>query len=302
MSEPAQYLIEKGLLSEDDALNLKFKGGGCYACHQGSFVVSPKGDLYKCTVTLNDSNAIVGNIKNGVDRNKYYFKWVNPKLPNKCNKCVFLPLCQGGCRAGELGYLSVFCKRNLSEIKDIINYKIDRFLHKNTKILPLKECITKDVYEMYQDIPKEEIGSINKLNGLSFAKFKAMCNDYIKEEKEINEQLNTTTNRYILFDGIKPIGEVGIRTTLNDFWINKGSQIYYKIRRSERGKGYGNIILKLALVEAKKLGFKKVRINCNNDNIASKKIIIKNGGVVDIDSYKTNEGFSSSYTINLSDE
>ena len=33
----------------------------------------------------------------------------------------------------------------------------------------------------------------------------------------------------------------------------------------------------------------------------SKKIIIKNGGVVDIKSYKTNEGFSSSYIIDLKD-
>ncbi len=181
-------------------------------------------------------------------------------------------------------------------------YTLGKIENKSIKILPLKECITKDVYEMYQDIPKEEIGSVNKLNGLSFEEFKVICNDYIKEEKEINEHLNTTTSRYILFDGNKPIGEVGIRTTLNDFWINKGSQIYYKIRKSERGKSYGNTILKLALIEAKKIGFKKVRINCNNKNIASKNIIIKNGGVVDIDSYKTNEGFSSSYIINLSDE
>lgn len=96
MFEPAKYMIEKRLLDEDTALNLSFKGGQCYACHQGSFVVSPKGDFYKCTVTLNDENAIVGNIRDGVDLNKYYFRWVNPNLPKKCNNCLFLPLCQGG--------------------------------------------------------------------------------------------------------------------------------------------------------------------------------------------------------------
>ena len=131
MSEPAKYLIEKGLMSEDDAINLKFKGGQCYACHQGSFVVAPNGNLYKCTVTMNDKNAVVGNIYDGVDRNNYYFKWVDPNLPEKCNKCQFLPLCQGGCRAGQLGYLSVFCKRNLSEVKEMVNYKIERMIEKN---------------------------------------------------------------------------------------------------------------------------------------------------------------------------
>ena len=299
MSEPAQYLVEKDLLDIDDALNLKFKGGQCYACHQGSFVIAPNGNLYKCTTTMNDCNAIVGNIKSGIDRNKYYFKWVNPNLPNKCNKCIFLPLCQGGCRAGEFGYLNVFCKRNLSEVKTMINYKIDRLLSKNVNLVPFKECINKDVYDMYQDIPKEEIGSSNLLNGVDFYTFKNMCKEYIKEETKINPSINTTTSRYILFDGKKPIGEVGIRTTLNDFWMNRGSQIYYKIRKSERGKGYGNIILRLALIEAKKLGFQKIRINCNNDNLPSKKIIIQNGGIVDIKNYKTNEGISSSYVIDL---
>lgn len=93
------YCYEKGFLSENDAINLKFKGGQCYTCHQGSYVVAPNGELYKCTVTIKDKSATVGNIFDGIDRNNYYFKWVNPELPEKCNKCVFLQLCQGGCRA-----------------------------------------------------------------------------------------------------------------------------------------------------------------------------------------------------------
>lgn len=302
MSEPAQYLIEKGFLSEEDAINLKFKGGQCYACHQGSFVVAPNGDLYKCTVTMKDKNATVGNIFDGVDRNNYYFKWVNPVLPEKCNKCVFLPLCQGGCRAGELGYLSVFCKRNLSEVKSMVNYKIDCMLKRRIKLIPFRECVGRELYEMYQDIPKEEIGSTNKMNGISYGDFKEKCNEFINEETIENTEIHTTTSRFILYDNNKPIGEVGIRTTLNDFWKNKGSQIYYKIRKSERKKGYGNIILELALIEAKKLGFNKVRINCDDNNIASKKVILKNGGIVDIKKYKTKDGSSSSYIINLDEE
>lgn len=297
MFEPAKYLIEKGLLSENDAINLKFKGGQCYACHQGSFVVAPNGNLYKCTVSIKDKNAVVGNIFNGVDKNNYYFKWVNPVLPEKCNKCVFLPICQGGCRAGELGYLNVFCKRNLSEVKSMVNYKID-CMQKIT-LIPFKKCIGKELYNMYQDIPKEEIGSINKMNGISYEEFKVNCDKLIDEEINENIEIHTTTSRFILYVYNKPVGEIGIRTTKNDFWQNKGSQIYYKIRKSERQKGYGNIILMLALKEAKKLGFNKIRINCDNNNIASKKIILKNGGIVDIKNYKTKDGFSSSYIINL---
>lgn len=167
--------------------------------------------------------------------------------------------------------------------------------------MALEECNKVDLYDMYQDIPALEIGSSNKIKGISYDAFLIKYKEYIDEEKKINEILNTTTKRFILKSKNKLIGEVGIRTTLNDFWINKGSQIYYKIRLSERNKGYGNTILFLALKEAKKLGFKKIRINCNDKNIFSKKIIIKNGGIVDIKSYRTNDGFSSSYIIDLKD-
>ena len=152
---------------------------------------------------------------------------------------------------------------------------------------------------MYQDIPYSEIGSSNKINGVTYEEFLNICDEYIKEEKEINSELNTTTQRYILYDNEILIGEVGIRTTINDYWKNKGSQIYYKIRTSKRGKGYGNLILLLALEEAKKIGLKKVRINCDNNNIASKKIIIRNGGKEDIVNYETKDGYSTSYIIKL---
>lgn len=128
---------------------------------------------------------------------------------------------------------------------------------------------------MYQDIPRVEIGSTNIINGLSFEEFKKVIEKYLEEETIINEALNTTTNRYLLYVYDKPVGELGIRTTLNDFWINKDSQIFYRIRLSERHKGYGTKILELSLKECQRLGFKKVRINCDDNNIGSKKMVVK---------------------------
>lgn len=167
------------------------------------------------------------------------------------------------------------------------------------KLMPLSKCISKELYEMYQDIPASEIGSTNKLKSVDYDEFLNIMNEYILEENNINPLINTTTKRYILSVDNLFVGEVGIRTTLNDFWINKGSQLYYKIRVSERGKGYGNTMLALALEQAKELGFKSVRINCDNNNITSKKIILKNGGKVDIKDYKTSDGYSTSYIIDL---
>jgi len=169
----------------------------------------------------------------------------------------------------------------------------------NEKLIPFKECISYKLYEMYQDIPNQEVGSTNELKDISYEEFLKISKKYIDEETKINEKLNTTTLRYVLFVDDLPVGEVGIRTTINDYWENRGSQIYYKIRLSERGKNYGNKILNLALMEAKKIGFKKIRINCDNRNVASKKIILNNGGKENIIDYKTKDGLSTSYLIDL---
>ena len=86
--------------------------------------------------------------------------------------------------------------------------------------MALEECNKVDLYDMYQDIPALEIGSSNKIKGISYDAFLIKYKEYIDEEKKINEILNTTTKRFILKSKNKLIGEVGIRTTLNDFWIN----------------------------------------------------------------------------------
>lgn len=60
-------------------------------------------------------------------------------------------------------------------------------------------------------------------------------------------------------------------------------------------------MLELALNECKKIGMKQVRINCDDNNLSSKRVIEKNGGNVDIKSYKTQTGTSSSYIITFVD-
>ena len=84
-----------------------------------------------------------------------------------------------------------------------------------------------------------------------------------------------------LVDGGEYIGRVSIRQRLNEHLLQIGGHIGYNIRPSERGKGYGNKILELALQEAKDMGIEKIRITCDVDNVASRKIIEKSGGVLD---------------------
>lgn len=77
------------------------------------------------------------------------------------------------------------------------------------------------------------------------------------------------------------LGGANIRHRLNKNLKKIGGHIGYEIDAQFRQKGYGTLILKLALRKAKKLGIKKVLVTCDQTNLASKKIIEKNGGVLD---------------------
>ncbi len=86
---------------------------------------------------------------------------------------------------------------------------------------------------------------------------------------------------YWLVIGNKYIGKISIRHRLTPHLRRIGGHIGYEIRPSERQKGYGTLILKLALLKARRLGIERVRISCDATNTGSRRIIEKNGGVLD---------------------
>lgn len=86
---------------------------------------------------------------------------------------------------------------------------------------------------------------------------------------------------YWLVDGGAFIGSVSIRHALTPHLREVGGHIGYAVRPSKRGRGYGKTILKLALPKAKELGIEKVLLTCDVTNIASRKIIEGNGGVLE---------------------
>ncbi|HEX8035815.1 MAG TPA: GNAT family N-acetyltransferase [Ktedonobacterales bacterium] len=58
-----------------------------------------------------------------------------------------------------------------------------------------------------------------------------------------------------------------------------GGHIGYGIRPSQRGHGYGTQLLARTLDKARMHGLKRVLLTCDTDNIASARVIEKNGGV-----------------------
>ena len=89
------------------------------------------------------------------------------------------------------------------------------------------------------------------------------------------------TTFWLIDDGVY-VGQVRIRHHINHQFLKTiGGHIGYSIRPSKRGKGYGSNILELALPKAKELGINRVLVTCDATNIASRKIIEKNGGVLE---------------------
>jgi predicted acetyltransferase len=75
------------------------------------------------------------------------------------------------------------------------------------------------------------------------------------------------------------VGLGNIRLELTENLHRLGGHIGYAIRPSARRMGYGTEILRLMLPEAVKLGINPILITCDADNVGSRKIIERNGGI-----------------------
>ncbi len=75
------------------------------------------------------------------------------------------------------------------------------------------------------------------------------------------------------------IGSGNIRHALTEPLKKFGGHIGYEIRPSKWGQGYGTLQLKLLLAEAARLGIKSALLTCSADNVASARVMEKNGGV-----------------------
>ena len=148
----------------------------------------------------------------------------------------------------------------------------------------------KDIYNLLQEMPKEENGLINKANGLSFEEFQTWLKaKQIESEQEglIDGWKVPSTTFWLYVDGV-PVGFGNLRHFLTEALSKAGGNIGYGIAPQFRGKGYGNILLKLLLQEARKIGLEKVLVTIHLDNIPSQKVALANGGVI---SEKTEERY-----------
>ena len=125
----------------------------------------------------------------------------------------------------------------------------------------------------------EENAELYKASLQDFTKYVSMLKDYARGINLPDGWVPCHTY-WLADDSNQVLGVVRIRTRLTSEYLESvGGNIGYDISPLFRRMGLGTQILKLALEKAKSLDFDKILVTCDHENIASRKIIEKNGGV-----------------------
>jgi predicted acetyltransferase len=85
---------------------------------------------------------------------------------------------------------------------------------------------------------------------------------------------------WLVSDG-RLVGCSRLRHRLTPELEHEGGHIGYDIRPSDRGRGFGTELLRLTCQRAAARGLARVRVTCDRDNVASIRVIEKNGGILD---------------------
>lgn len=147
-------------------------------------------------------------------------------------------------------------------------------------LTPIAADDGREIYDMLQEIAQNDNGFHNKVCGMTYEQYRVWLEDeYAADHGRLADWMVPQTS-YWLYDDDKPVGYGRLRHFLNDKLRETGGHIGYAIRRTERGKGYGNAILALLLEECRKLDIPEVQIGANTDNIPSNRIIRSHGGIL----------------------
>jgi predicted acetyltransferase len=98
-------------------------------------------------------------------------------------------------------------------------------------------------------------------------------------EKWLDTHYTIPCTTYWLMKEEIVVWTLNLRHSLNDFLLKEWWHIWYSIHPDYIWKGYGTEMLTLWLEKAKGKWITKVLVTCDDDNIASEKIILANGWV-----------------------
>ncbi len=108
--------------------------------------------------------------------------------------------------------------------------------------------------------------------------FVAYVNTLLSTETHALPTFVTNTAYWAIYDN-EVVGRISLRHELNDFLAKIGGHIGYIVRPSYRKFGVATEILKQVLETPRARAIGKLLLTCDEDNIASEKTIVRNGGI-----------------------
>jgi predicted acetyltransferase len=112
-----------------------------------------------------------------------------------------------------------------------------------------------------------------------FAAYVRWLVDQVREDAPRPDGYVPATNLW-LTDGDDYLGRIAIRHRLTDALRRAGGHIGYDVRPSARRRGHATVMLQEALPVARRLGIESALLTCDVGNVASRKVIEHNGGVL----------------------
>lgn len=107
-------------------------------------------------------------------------------------------------------------------------------------------------------------------------------------------------NFYLCYEGENLIGVFSLKFELTEYLLHYGGHIGYAVRPTQRNRGLATQILAQGKTMARQLGMDRLLCVCNEDNLASEKVILNNGGILENKEYDPEEGvFVNRYWIRL---
>lgn len=153
-------------------------------------------------------------------------------------------------------------------------------------MLYLKRANYKDIDKEYlfvQNIPEDENGFTNEWCGISLEAFREKAlKSMIAFSKGVDLPQGWVPETFLfLWNDDEIVGQFRIRHYLCETLREGAGHIGYFIGKEFRGKGYGTEGLRLALKMAKDIiPEEEIYLRVNKDNLASLRVMLKNGGVV----------------------
>lgn len=151
-------------------------------------------------------------------------------------------------------------------------------------MLTLKELEVEesnDIYHMIQEIGEGQNGFINSL----YTNDRLEFDQKLKRNQEMSQGINLAAGLvpqtiYWFYVGDRPVGYGKLRHHLTEKLLEHGGHIGYIIRPTDRNKKYGSLALNGLVKAAHSRGILELLLTCSEDNIASRKVIETNGGVL----------------------